>query len=105
MNTFYQQYQIPLDPVYTGKMLFGIFDLIKKKQWRWGKQILAIHTGGLQGGQGMNRQLQKKGILHLTYAKDLLCYSFCPFFCSCGSSRKVVIRVATLLQDSCSYPD
>jgi len=27
MNHFYQQYQIPLDPIYTGKMLFGIFDL------------------------------------------------------------------------------
>ena len=71
MNTFYEQYQIPLDPVYTGKMLFAIFDLIKKKQWRWGKHILAIHTGGLQGVSGMNRQLQKKKLPVLNYQKFL----------------------------------
>jgi len=71
MNTFYEQYQIPLDPVYTGKMLFAIFDLIKKKQWRWGKHILAIHTGGLQGVSGMNRQLQKKKSPLLNYQKFL----------------------------------
>lgn len=61
MNDFYQQYQIPLDPIYTGKMVFGIFDLIKKEKWPWGKKILVIHSGGLQGIQGMNFQLQKKG--------------------------------------------
>ena len=71
MNTFYKQYQIPLDPVYTGKMLFAIFDLIKKKQWRWGKQILAIHTGGLQGVVGMNRQLEKKNLPILSYQRHL----------------------------------
>ena len=61
MNDFYQQYKIPLDPIYTGKMVFVIFDLIKKNKWPWGKKILIIHTGGLQGLQGMNTQLQKKG--------------------------------------------
>jgi len=61
MNDFYQQYKIPLDPIYTGKMVFGIFDLIKKNKWPWGKKILIIHTGGLQGLEGMNTQLQKKG--------------------------------------------
>ena len=38
INAFYQQYQIPLDPIYTGKMLFGIFDLIKTNQWVWEKK-------------------------------------------------------------------
>ena len=38
MNNFYKQYKIPLDPVYTGKMLFAIFELIKKNKWRWGKE-------------------------------------------------------------------
>ena len=70
MNTFYQQYKIPLDPVYTGKMLFAIFDLIKTRQWKWGKQILVIHTGGLQGISGINRQLQKKNTLLLSYEKE-----------------------------------
>ena len=72
MNSFYQQYRIPLDPIYTGKMLFGIFDLIKQNKWQWGKKILIIHTGGLQGVKGMNLQLQKKGKLYLHYGRDLL---------------------------------
>ena len=48
INDFKKKFKTPLDPVYTGKLLFGIFDLIKKKQWNWGKRILIIHTGGLQ---------------------------------------------------------
>jgi len=72
MNTFYQQYKIPLDPVYTGKMLFAIFDLIKSGKWKWGKRILVIHTGGLQGIAAMNHQLQKKQYPLISYQKDLL---------------------------------
>lgn len=67
MNAFYQQYQIPLDPIYTGKMLFGIFDLIKTNQWHWGKKILVIHSGGLQGVPPLNQRLQKKGLPILNY--------------------------------------
>jgi len=44
-----QQYDLPLDHVYTGKMMFGIFDLIKKGYFEKGSVILVIHTGGLQG--------------------------------------------------------
>ena len=71
MNAFYQQYKIPLDPIYTGKMLFAIFDLIKKYKWKWGKRILIIHTGGLQSIAGMNTQLQKKNALLISYEKEL----------------------------------
>ncbi|MGA0444512.1 MAG: 1-aminocyclopropane-1-carboxylate deaminase/D-cysteine desulfhydrase [Flavobacteriaceae bacterium] len=71
MNQFYQQYGIPLDPVYTGKMLFGIFDLIKKKKWVWGKKILVIHTGGLQGIAPMNRKLASKALPLLRYSDYL----------------------------------
>jgi len=39
---------IPLDPVYTGKMMFGIFEMIKAKVFPAGSKILALHTGGLQ---------------------------------------------------------
>ncbi len=49
---FYQQHKIPLEPVYTGKMLFGLFDLIQRDYFKKGSQILAIHTGGLQGLEG-----------------------------------------------------
>ncbi len=67
MNNFYKQYKIPLDPVYTGKMLFAIFELIKKNKWRWGKKILVIHTGGLQGISGMNNYLERKKLPILIY--------------------------------------
>ncbi len=66
INRFYAQTQIPLDPVYTGKMVFGIVDLIAKNYFPENAKILLIHTGGLQGIQGMNLKLKNKGlpILH-----------------------------------------
>ncbi len=51
---FYHKQNIPLDAVYTGKMMFGIFDLIQSDFFPKGSSILAIHTGGLQGNKGMN---------------------------------------------------
>lgn len=66
LNRFYQETKIPLDPVYTGKMMFGILDLIEKDYFPPGAKILAIHTGGLQGIKGMNQLLKKKNkeIIH-----------------------------------------
>ena len=49
MNMLYRQYQLPTDFVYTGKMLFGIFDLIEKDYFPKGSSIACLHTGGLQG--------------------------------------------------------
>lgn len=57
INQFYRQTNIPLDPVYTGKMMYGIFDLVQKNYFKEKSKILAIHTGGLQGIQGMNQRL------------------------------------------------
>ena len=60
INEFKTEFGIQLDPVYTGKMMFGIFEMIKKNQVPENSRILAIHTGGLQGIAGMNRRLEKK---------------------------------------------
>jgi 1-aminocyclopropane-1-carboxylate deaminase len=60
INTFNKNFKTLLDPVYTAKLLFGIFELIKNKQWVGGKNILAIHTGGRQGIAGMNQKLSQK---------------------------------------------
>lgn len=60
INDFYSQHKIPLDPIYTGKMMFGIDDLIKNNYFPKGSKILAIHTGGLQGINGMNALLKKQ---------------------------------------------
>ena len=62
INNFKKKYSIQLDPIYTGKMLFGIFDKIKKGKWVWGKNILIFHTGGLQSIEGFNRRQYQKGL-------------------------------------------
>jgi 1-aminocyclopropane-1-carboxylate deaminase len=52
LNEFEHAHQIPLDPVYTAKMMFGVLDLIRKNFFPHGSTILALHTGGLQGRRG-----------------------------------------------------
>jgi 1-aminocyclopropane-1-carboxylate deaminase len=39
---------LPLDIVYTAKLMWGILDCVEKGEFRNGSTILAIHTGGLQ---------------------------------------------------------
>jgi 1-aminocyclopropane-1-carboxylate deaminase len=60
INQFYAENQIPLDPIYTGKMVFGVMDLIQKNYFPPHSKILLIHTGGIQGIQGMNLKLKNK---------------------------------------------
>ncbi len=67
MNGFYRKYNIALDPVYTGKMLYGIWDMIENGALERGSKVLAIHTGGLQGIKGMNKRLEKSGNRKLEY--------------------------------------
>ncbi len=62
INNFKKQYGISLDPVYTGKMVFGIMEMIEKSEFPQNSRILAIHTGGLQGIKGMNHVLLKKNL-------------------------------------------
>ena len=52
MLQFERENQVPLDYIYTGKMMFGIYDLIKIGKFKKGQTIIAIHTGGLQGNKG-----------------------------------------------------
>ncbi len=61
MNDFYWQTLIKLDPIYTGKMLYRLYDLIEQNHFENGTKILAIHTGGLQGIEGFNQMQIKKG--------------------------------------------
>ncbi|WP_188049541.1 1-aminocyclopropane-1-carboxylate deaminase/D-cysteine desulfhydrase [Flavobacterium sp. GP15] len=66
INDFYLQTKIPLDPIYTGKMVFGVIDLIKKNYFPNNSKILLIHTGGIQGIKGMNNKLIKKQLPIIT---------------------------------------
>lgn len=56
INQFKYLHKIPLDPVYTGKLMYGIYDLAKEGFFKKGDRILAIHTGGLQGIAGFNQR-------------------------------------------------
>lgn len=53
MNTFYHTSNVPLDFVYTAKMMYGIFDLAEKDFFPPHSRILAIHSGGLQGNRSL----------------------------------------------------
>ena len=70
LNSFYSQTFIPLDPVYTGKMVFGVLDLIQKEYFPPNSKILMIHTGGLQGIKGMNFALKNKNKEIIRYDED-----------------------------------
>ena len=48
-SEFERDYKISIEPIYTGKMLFGLFDLIQRDFFPCGTTIVALHTGGLQG--------------------------------------------------------
>jgi 1-aminocyclopropane-1-carboxylate deaminase/D-cysteine desulfhydrase-like pyridoxal-dependent ACC family enzyme len=54
IERFHQQHGFLLDPVYTSKMMFGVFDLLQKGYFPRGSTVLAVHTGGLQGWRGLS---------------------------------------------------
>jgi 1-aminocyclopropane-1-carboxylate deaminase len=62
INKFKSLYQIPLDPVYTGKMMFGIMNMMETGSIPRNSKVLAIHTGGLQGNRGMNLKLKQQNL-------------------------------------------
>lgn len=53
---FFESFGIILDPIYTGKMMAGIWKLIEEDYFPAGSKILAIHSGGLQGNLGFTSQ-------------------------------------------------
>ncbi|MFK8298856.1 1-aminocyclopropane-1-carboxylate deaminase/D-cysteine desulfhydrase [Capnocytophaga cynodegmi] len=67
LNNFNKKTGISLDPIYTGKMIFAIFALSNKNFFKPNTKILAIHTGGLQGIQGINQKRAKKNQETLNY--------------------------------------
>ena len=56
MNQFKYQYDFSLDPVYTGKLFFGVLDLLEKGELGQYETVLVVHTGGLQGIAGFNQR-------------------------------------------------
>ena len=56
MNHVYADHQLPLDIVYTGKAFFAVQDLVNKQYFEPGSKVLMIHSGGLQGNEGMKEK-------------------------------------------------
>lgn len=74
LNAFYDKTDIPLDPIYTGKMMYGLVDALRNGEKSSGgmhpparAKTLIIHTGGLQGIAGINarrKSLERSLILY-----------------------------------------
>ena len=58
IHDFYLRYHIVLDPVYSGKLLYALNELIKSDYFKPGTTLIAIHTGGLQGIEAFNKRYQ-----------------------------------------------
>ena len=48
-----QKFYIPLEPIYTGKLFYALWQLLEQDFFKPGSHITAIHTGGLQGIDGL----------------------------------------------------
>jgi 1-aminocyclopropane-1-carboxylate deaminase len=58
VQSFSERTGITLEPIYTGKMMYGIYDLISRREIDEGLTIVAIHTGGLQGMAGLKNKIK-----------------------------------------------
>ena len=59
MNDCYKKMELPLDFVYTAKLVYAVQDLASKGKFEPTSKILLIHSGGLQGNRSF-----KKGTLN-----------------------------------------
>lgn len=57
VRSFQQQHQVLLDPVYTAKMMYGLYDLVGQGHFAPGTTLVALHTGGVQGWAGFRERL------------------------------------------------
>ncbi|ABM04733.1 Pyridoxal-5'-phosphate-dependent enzyme, beta subunit [Psychromonas ingrahamii 37] len=64
LNHFCEQFSlqtgIPVEPIYTGKMFYGLFKLIEQGYFNRGEHIVALHTGGLQGLDGLKENRKER---------------------------------------------
>jgi len=52
IRQFEADYGVLLDPIYTGKLLFGVLDLVAQGHFAPGSTVVVVHTGGLQAWAG-----------------------------------------------------
>jgi len=68
VRAFKETHDILLDPVYTGKMMYMLMQMLSAEKRFEGKSVLAIHTGGIQGIKGF----EYRGIINLSGLKLVL---------------------------------
>ncbi len=56
IRRFKTVYDLQLDPIYTGKLFYGVFDLVKAGYFPKGSRIVVVHSGGLQGIAGFEER-------------------------------------------------
>ncbi|MBJ6107732.1 1-aminocyclopropane-1-carboxylate deaminase/D-cysteine desulfhydrase [Hymenobacter sp. BT523] len=56
IRAFEERHGVLLDPIYTGKLLFGVLDMIARGDFAPGSTVVAIHTGGQQAWAGWNER-------------------------------------------------
>tara|TARA_B100000809_G_scaffold34084_1_gene29897 strand:+ start:5597 stop:6484 length:888 start_codon:yes stop_codon:yes gene_type:complete len=56
IRKFNVKHNILLDFIYTGKMFFGLYDLIKNTNQLDNKTIIVVHTGGIQSNKGFEER-------------------------------------------------
>jgi 1-aminocyclopropane-1-carboxylate deaminase len=53
---FETTFHVPLDHIYTAKLMYGVFNLIKTGKLKANSKLLAIHSGGLQGNKAFEER-------------------------------------------------
>jgi len=60
MIEFAKQLDIPLEPIYSGKLILAFFDMLQNHYFQPNSHIILLHTGGLQGLKGLAEQSKIK---------------------------------------------
>ena len=59
LAAFVQDFPLPVEPVYSGKLFFALDQMLANNMIAPGSRVVAIHTGGLQGLRGMKPIMDK----------------------------------------------
>jgi 1-aminocyclopropane-1-carboxylate deaminase len=48
---FFKTHKIAIEPIYTGRSFYAVFDLMRQGYFKQNSRILLIHSGGMQGAR------------------------------------------------------
>ncbi|WP_375434274.1 1-aminocyclopropane-1-carboxylate deaminase/D-cysteine desulfhydrase [uncultured Hymenobacter sp.] len=60
IEDFEARHGVLLDPIYTGKLLCGVLDLLRLGYFKAGSTVVVVHTGGLQGWAGFKQRFESR---------------------------------------------